>query len=83
MKQIIIGLLLIALLGSSNGCMTYSSIQDSKGRQDKAVWLWSDAYTHDDKSHPGYYFLLPLTIPADIAMSPFELIFVIIMKEGT
>ncbi len=67
-----ISLLLIALLVSSNGCMTYSAVQEANGRHDKAVRMGQSSYGHDDKSHPGYYFLMPLTIPGDVAFSPFE-----------
>ena len=68
----IISLLLFALLVSSNGCMTYSAAQEAKGRHDQSVWMGQNSYGHDDKSHPGFYFLMPLTIPGDVAFSPFE-----------
>ncbi|HMD55248.1 MAG TPA: hypothetical protein VKJ65_11925 [Phycisphaerae bacterium] len=68
----IVSFLLIALLISSNGCMTYSAAQDAKGRQDQAVWMGHYGSDRDDKSHPGYYFLMPLTVPGDVAFSPIE-----------
>ena len=72
----IVSFLLIALLVSSNGCMSYSAVQDAKGHQDKTMWLGREPTSgaSDNKSHPGYYFLLPLTIPGDIVTSPIQAI---------
>ena len=72
--KLILNLLLIALLVSSNGCMTYSAIQDAKGHQDKTMWLWREATSGDNKSRPAYYLLTPVTVPADIVTSPFQAI---------
>ncbi len=62
----IIGLLLIALLLSTNGCMTNATVQRAKGQQ----LYWSDA--PDNTPHPAYYAFLPLTIPLDIATCPIQ-----------
>ena len=62
-------ILLFALLASSNGCMTYSTVKRAKGEQ--------NGVTGRPASYPqpGYYALLPLTVPADIVTSPFQLIY--------
>jgi len=72
---------LLALLLASNGCMTWSAIQDAQGHATKAVWKTSDSKS-DDKSHPGYYFLLPLTIPADIAIAPVSFWYLAMWTDG-
>ena len=74
--KIIISLLLITLLVSSNGCMSYSAVQDAKGHQDKTMWIWRGQTSgdSDNKSRPAYYLLLPVTIPADIVTSPIQAI---------
>jgi hypothetical protein len=70
--------LLFPLLVSSNGCMTQSAIKYAEGQSHHA-WInngFGTGYIGGDepKPNPGYYFLLPLTIPADIVTSPFQLI---------
>ena len=72
MKNIIY-LLLITLLISQSGCMTYDAVQRAKGKP----YLSGISYVSppDDKPHPGYYALLPLTVPLDVATSPFQGIF--------
>jgi len=61
-------ILLFALLFGSNGCMTYSAVKRAKGEQN-GVMGWPAK-----EPQPGYYALVPLTVPADIATSPFQLI---------
>ena len=61
-------LLLFALLVSANGCMSYSAVQRAKG-QHNVVTGHSPT-----EPHQSYYALLPLTVPADVATSPFQLI---------
>jgi hypothetical protein len=68
----ILNLLLLALLVSSNGCMTYSVAKEAQGRHDQASWMGNTYSEHDDKSHPAYYLLMQLTFPADVAISPIE-----------
>ena len=62
----ITSLLLISLLVSSNGCMTYCTVKRAKGEQIG----WSDA--PDERRHPAYYCFVPLTVPFDIATSPIQ-----------
>ena len=64
-------LLLLCLLMTSS-CMTAKVL-------DKAGYYNERATTEPNKEEtvrrsPGYYALLPLSIPADIATSPFQLI---------
>ena len=80
-------IMLLALLVGSNGCMTQSAVQYGRGHPEKA-WVnnefgyggYSDpnlGYTDPplkSEPQPGYYVLLPLTIPADVVTSPFQLI---------
>jgi len=67
-------ILLLALLASTNGCMTYSTIKRAKGEQNPV--MGSPA----KEPQPGYYALVPLTVPADIVTSPFQLLFYAIAK---
>jgi len=63
----------VTLVITQNGCMTYGAIQHAKG---KPGVFDSDKNTKPDgKPHPEYYRLLPLTVPADIVTSPFQLFF--------
>jgi hypothetical protein len=101
-------LLFIVILFSSNGCMTYSSVQRARGHGGEWVEFSScDRIIQNDGTNcvvtrispkgetnqmrlhletpsagyvckPAYYALLPLTIPADIATFPFQLIFFMI-----
>jgi len=67
-----IGILsLIALLVISNGCMTYSTVQDAKGHPDKALWIGC-GNDKDTTPHPAYYAFLILTVPADVVTSPIQ-----------
>jgi hypothetical protein len=69
--------LLIALLISSSGCMTYSAIQEAKGKENTVTG-------HDpEKPHPACYALVPLTVPADIATSPVQLMVYLFLYVGT
>ena len=62
-------LLLLALLLAMSGCMTYSTVQRAKGEHNVVTGH------SPTEPHPGYYALLPLAVPADIATSPFQLFF--------
>jgi hypothetical protein len=78
-SRMLICLILLALLVGSNGCMTQSAIKYAKGHPEKAWINNSFGYANlptDPKSkpHPAYYVLLPLSAPADVATSPFQLI---------
>ena len=73
MKACIGSLLLIALLVSSNGCMTYNAVQHAKGEQpDVSLSLGGYEKAPDGKPHPAYYAWLLLSIPADIATAPIQ-----------
>jgi hypothetical protein len=77
-STMLVCLILLTLL--SNGCMTQSSIKYAKGRPDEA-WTnnkfnsrFPEPADPNVKPEPSYYALLPLTVPADIVTSPFQLI---------
>jgi hypothetical protein len=69
-SKVLGSLLLTALLINSNGCMTNDAIQHADGQP--APHLGGEQKNIDGGSHPGYYALLPLTIPADIITLPFQ-----------
>jgi hypothetical protein len=66
MRFLLIFILFGLLVISSNGCATASAVQSAKGKT-----LLGDGA---DEPNKGYYALLPLTIPFDIATSPFQAI---------
>ena len=76
----LVGIMCIALLVSLNGCMTDSAIQEAEGHPELARSDWSQfgrpatpsPSQPPPKPHPAYYALLPLTIPADIALYPVQ-----------
>ena len=61
-------ILLFALLVSTNGCITYSTVKRAKGEENPVLGRPAS------EPQPGYYALVPLTVPADIVTSPFQLI---------
>jgi hypothetical protein len=60
------------MLVALNGCMTETVVDHAKGidMHDQSV----------GKPNAAYYALVPLTVPADIVTSPFQLIFVMIFS---
>jgi hypothetical protein len=76
-SKLLVGLTLSALLVGSNGCMTQSAIQYGKGTPSGA-WMnyvtgWPNQIA-DTKPKPLYYFLIPVTFPADVVTSPVQII---------
>ena len=69
-------ILLFALLMSSSGCMTYSTVQRAKGEHNV---ITGHSAT---EPHPGYYALLPLAVPADIATSPIQLLLYLLLGSS-
>ena len=70
--------MLITLLAGLNGCMTQSTVKYAQGQPNEA-WInngFGSGYIGGgpQKPKPYYYFLLPLSIPADIATSPIQAI---------
>jgi hypothetical protein len=66
-SKAISSILLITLLLSTNGCLTYSTVQKAEGSPGR--------FPADDprsQPHGGYYALLPLTVPVDVATSPIQ-----------
>ena len=70
-------MLLFALLASTNGCMTYSAVQRAKGEHNVVT---GDSPT---EPHPGYYALVPLTVPADVVTSPFQFIIYVALRGSS
>jgi hypothetical protein len=69
-------LLLLALLVSSAGCMTNAAINHATGTTSRDFPSGTSEvirYDMHSEPHPGYYLLLPFTVPADIITSPFQL----------
>jgi hypothetical protein len=67
-------ILWFALFLSTNGCMTYSTVKCAKGEENPVMGR------PGGDPQPGQYALLPLTVPADIVTSPFQLIYYIILS---
>ena len=61
-------ILLLALLLTSNGCMTYSTLKRATGAPND--WTGKGP----TEPNPAYYALLPLTVPLDIITSPYQLL---------
>ena len=82
-SKIFVNLLLIALLVSLNGCLTYKTIGRAQGTATGSFFLPTKSVDANgvtvrlNKPHPAYYALLPLTIPVDIATSPVQGIFIL------
>ena len=62
---------MIALLAASNGCMTYEAVRHAKG---KDGWICEVPRDRQGQPEPAFYALVPLTVPADVALSPLQLI---------
>jgi hypothetical protein len=75
--KIFCAILFLTLLVCSNGCMTYSSVQRAKGEHNVVT-----GHTPTEPQ-PGYYALLPLAVPADIATSPFQLIIYVLLRSSS
>jgi hypothetical protein len=71
--KVMLYLSLFGLLVLSGGCMTSATLDSAHG---SAQTNEKGEVVADAKSKPGYYALLPLTIPADIATFPFQLCYV-------
>ena len=85
LSRIISGLFLLALLFALNGCMTNAAMQHATGTSTLGYPSGSGGVTHYElhsQPHPAYYGLLPLTIPADIITSPFQLGYYLWYKHG-
>ena len=66
----------LVLLLTLNGCMTNSAVDRAKGTSSRGYPSGTGETIHYQmhvQPHPAYYALLPLTIPADVATSPFQL----------
>jgi len=68
-------ILLVFMCLNLSGCVTYMTVQKARGEPEKNKEGKSEA-TEDPK--PGYYFLVPLTVPLDAALLPFYGLFYIV-----
>jgi hypothetical protein len=69
-QEAIFALILIAFVITSNGCITRTVIRNAKG-VDKYGWPTGE-------TNGVYYALIPLTVPADMVTSPFQLFYICI-----
>ncbi len=67
----LLSFLLIAALSTSTGCITATAVEKAEPKQRRNT---ETKEVETIPGHPCYYALLPLSIPADIATSPFQLI---------
>ena len=72
--KVVRSLLLLVLVLDMSGCMTYSTVQCAKGDYNVVTGH------KPDEPHPGYYALIPLTVPLDIATSPIQLIYYVVLS---
>ena len=66
-------LVVAALAATSSGCMTNHCVREKAMSHETF-----DVETSEDKfvpGRPGYYALLPLTVAADLATGPFQMIY--------
>ena len=83
--KIIRGLFLLGLLASLDGCMTNAAINHARGTSSLGYNSGSGEVIHykiHSQPHPVYYGLLPLTVPADIVTSPFQLGYYLWYEHG-
>jgi hypothetical protein len=66
-----IGVTLLSLVISTSGCITTETIDHAEGSKHTSA---KGEVIVDEKSKPELYVLLPLTVPADIATFPFQLV---------
>lgn len=60
-------LVLLVTVMSTSGCITYSTVQRAKGQENIITG------NQPAEPRPGYYALVPLTVPLDVATSPAQL----------
>jgi hypothetical protein len=63
--------LLIACIFLNSGCITASVREKAAPKEE---WNPDTKKLETEPGHPSYYALLPLSIPADIAISPFQFV---------
>jgi len=84
-SRIISSLFLSVSLFTLNGCMTNNAINHAQGISSRSFPSGTgediDYHMHF-QPHPAYYGLVPLTIPADVVTSPFQLGYYLLHKHG-
>jgi len=66
-----------ALCTLLSGCITYSTVQEAEGRPENAMWVWGHNQldpNSESKPQPAYYALMLLSVPADIATAPVQVV---------
>lgn len=80
MKVISVFFIFAAVLLGANGCATYNVTQEAQGHTQNVEWFTFPTRDHvpkdppDNKSHPAYYLLIPLTVPVDIVTCPIQFV---------
>jgi len=64
---------LFCLLIFSSGCLSTKTVQRAQGTVPGNHTDETGAHVYDKRPEPGYYCLLPLTVPLDIATSPIQI----------
>ena len=77
-SKTLVGLALLGLLISSNGCMTYTSVHKAQGTP---YYNFHGLWITASEPKPAYYAIVPITVPADIVTSPFQGIWYVIQYE--
>lgn len=64
--------LLMTFVFTSSGCITSKVVEKAKDQE-----RWNPEIKKSEKvpGHPGYYALVPLTIPMDIPLLPFVFVY--------
>jgi hypothetical protein len=69
-----------AVFLGTNGCATYNVTQEAQGHTQNVEWFTFPTRDYvpknppDNKSHPAYYLLIPLTVPVDIVTCPIQFV---------
>jgi hypothetical protein len=56
--------------------MSTKTVQRAQGTVETNHTDETGAHVYDKRPEPGYYCLLPLTVPLDLVTSPFQLIMI-------
>jgi len=73
MKTILKLFLIIALLVSTSGCVSYRVIQTARGDPNTQLGIYDRSLPHGDP-HPTYYAFLLVSVPFDTATLPLQAI---------
>lgn len=80
MKTFSVFIMFAAILLGTNGCATYNVVQEAQGHTQNVEWFTYPTRDYvpktppDNKSHPAYYLLTPLTVPVDVTTFPIQFV---------